>query len=117
MISSNLWEENSVLNLCLICKIADVELENLCFEFGLEIEWDTAAEMNMQRVDDKGNQIDISKEIVYKFEVGANRYDLLCVEGLASTLKCYLGLGQVSQLKIKNQRPEGRERIYIKPET
>ena len=43
--------------------------------------------MGMQRVDDKGNQIDISKETVYKFEVGANRYDLLCVEGLANTLK------------------------------
>lgn len=39
--------------------------------------------MNMQRVDDKGNQLDISKEVVYKIEVGANRYDLLCVEGIA----------------------------------
>ena len=71
--------------------------------------------MGMQRVDDKGNQIDISKEVAYKFEVGANRYDLLCVEGLASTLRCYLGLGSVPRLSIKNRA--AREMIFIRPET
>jgi hypothetical protein len=37
----------------------------------------------MTRVDDKGNAIDISNEMVYKLEVAANRYDLLCLEGIA----------------------------------
>ena len=55
----------------------------MCFEFGLEIEIGPGAEMNMQRVDENGQAIDISKEIVYKLEVAANRYDLLCLEGIA----------------------------------
>ena len=62
-------------------QFTDEQFIDLCFEFGLEIEIDTAAEMNMTRVDDQGNAIDISKETVYKLEVAANRYDLLCLEG------------------------------------
>jgi len=45
----------------------------------------------MNRVDDKGNAIDIKEEMVYKIEVAANRYDLLCVEGLGDAFKAYLG--------------------------
>lgn len=70
----------------------------------------------MQRIDDKGNAIDISQEVIYQVEVAANRYDLLCVEGLTQTLKAYLGLGQIPRLSIKNQMP-ARERIIVKPET
>jgi phenylalanyl-tRNA synthetase beta chain len=63
--------------------IADEEFINLCFEFGLEMEQGDATEMQMTRVDDKGNAIDISKEEVFKLEVAANRYDLLCLEGIS----------------------------------
>ena len=73
--------------------LADEEFINLCFEFGLEMEQGDAAKMNMTRVDDNGTAIDISKEEVYKLEVAANRYDLLCLEGISQTLRSYLGLG------------------------
>ena len=66
-----------------LCIIADEEFINLCFEFGLEMEQGNGTEMQMTRVDDKGNAIDITKEEVYKLEVAANRYDLLCIEGIA----------------------------------
>lgn len=49
--------------------------------------------MMMNRVTDQGDSIDISKEAVVKIEVAANRYDLLCVEGIAAAFKTYLGLG------------------------
>ena len=48
--------------------------------------------MMMNRVTDQGDAIDISKEHVAKIEVAANRYDLLCVEGIAAAFKSYLGL-------------------------
>jgi phenylalanyl-tRNA synthetase beta chain len=63
--------------------IADEQFDDLCFDFGLEVEAGTGEELNMVRVDDKATQIDITKEKVYKMEVAANRYDLLCIEGLA----------------------------------
>lgn len=59
-------------------------------------------EMQMTRVDDKGNAIDISKEEVYKLEVAANRYDLLCLEGISQTLRSYLGLAPIPTISIKN---------------
>lgn len=97
--------------------LADEQFFDLCFEFGLEIEIDTAAEMNMTRVDDQGNAIDISKEIVYKLEVAANRYDLLCLEGFSQAVKSYLGISPFPKLSIKNQRPGGLEKIIVKSET
>jgi len=97
--------------------LADEQFIDLCFEFGLEIEIDTAAEMNMTRVDDQGNAIDISKETVYKLEVAANRYDLLCLEGFSQAIKSYLGISPIPKLSIKNQRPGGLEKIIVKPET
>jgi len=39
--------------------------------------------MQMNRIDGNGTAIDLSTEYVYKIEVAANRYDLLCVEGIA----------------------------------
>ena len=72
--------------------IADDDFEDLCFEFGVELEHGTAEEMQMNRVDGDGNTVDISDQYVYKIEVAANRYDLLCVEGIASAFRVYLGL-------------------------
>ena len=73
--------------------LADEEFEDLCFEFGLEVEFTNGEDANMTRVDDEGNAIDISKESVYTLEVAANRYDLLCVEGAANSIRSYLGIG------------------------
>ena len=63
--------------------IADEEFEDLCFAFGLEVEHGKGSEMNMTRVDGNGNAVNIADEIVYKLEVAANRYDLLCLEGIS----------------------------------
>lgn len=62
----------------------------MCFEYGLEMEMGNGLEMNMTRIDKDGNSIDMSKTVVYKLEVPANRYDLLCLEGIATALRSYL---------------------------
>jgi len=72
--------------------------------------------MQMTRNDDNGNAIDISKEIVYKIEVAANRYDLLCLEGISAAFKSYLGLGKQPRISIKNHVDKLHE-IIVKPET
>lgn len=36
--------------------------------------------------------------MVYTIEVAANRYDLLCLEGISQVLRCYLGLGSIPSL-------------------
>jgi len=45
--------------------------------------------------------------VVYKIDVPANRYDLLCVEGVARALRCYLGLSEPSKFNLVNaQNPK-----------
>jgi len=41
--------------------IAEDDFEDLCFDFGVELEHGTAEEMQMNRVDGDGTAIDISK--------------------------------------------------------
>jgi len=52
---------------------------------------------------------------VYKIEVAANRYDLLCLEGIATLFRVYLGTGEVPKYSIKNNSEE-LLKIIIKPE-
>jgi len=40
---------------------------------------------------EQGAIIVASEEVLYKFDVSANRNDLLCVEGFARALKVFLG--------------------------
>ena len=57
----------------------DKEFDELCFEFGIELD-----DVVVEKV---GNE---AEETVYKIEIPANRYDLLCVEGLGKALSIFL---------------------------
>ena len=56
---------------CLGVQLTETEFDELCFEFGLELD-EVVKEEN--------------GDVTYKIEVGANRYDLLCLEGLVRNL-------------------------------
>lgn len=61
----------------------DIEFDHLCFEYGLELD-----DIEESPAADDASQL----EVLYKIEIPANRYDLLCIEGLAQTLRVFLGL-------------------------
>ena len=67
----------------------DEEFDNLCFEFGIELD-DVTTEKDIVYNEQKKEGINLSSEILYKIEVAANRYNLLCLEGLALALKIFL---------------------------
>ena len=67
----------------------DEEFDNLCFEFGIELD-DVTTEKDIVYNEQKKEGINLSSEILYKIEVAANRYDLLCLEGLALALRIFL---------------------------
>ncbi|KAK4925762.1 phenylalanine--tRNA ligase subunit beta, partial [Elasticomyces elasticus] len=58
------------------------EFEDLCFDFGLELDGDA-----------EGEEL--------KIETPANRYDMLCFEGIAMNLKVFLGKAIVPEIKLK----------------
>ena len=74
-------------------------LEELCFDFGIELEKGTAEEDGVQK-------------LIYKFEVAANRYDLLSVEGLAQALALYQGRMKAHP-DIKWSVSEPKETMYV----
>lgn len=61
-------------------KFTEQEFNDLCFEFGLELD-----EVVMERPDPTKNL----EVCVYKIDIPANRYDLLCLEGLCRSLKIF----------------------------
>lgn len=56
--------------------LTEEEFDELCFSFGLELD-EVVTE-------DDGS-------LTYKIEIGANRYDLLCLEGIARNLLIFQG--------------------------
>lgn len=91
-------------------------MHDLCFQYGVEVEFGTAEEMQMNRVSGDGETLDISKEAVAKIEVAANRYDLLCVEGIAAAFRSYIGMGAIPRVAIKNSSDQLMQ-VFVKPET
>jgi phenylalanyl-tRNA synthetase beta chain len=79
------------------------------------MEMGNGVEMNMARIDAKGNTVDMSKVMVYKIEVPANRYDLLCCEGIATAIKCYLGKAKLPTYSLS--KPAKMEKVIVKPST
>ncbi|KAL6939882.1 phenylalanine--tRNA ligase subunit beta [Hanseniaspora osmophila] len=67
----------------------DQEFDDLCFDFGLEVDEDTTEEA-----------LKAGTEPELKIEIGANRYDLLCIEGIAQSLNEYLGNSTTPEYKL-----------------
>ncbi|KAF9451655.1 phenylalanyl-tRNA synthetase [Macrolepiota fuliginosa MF-IS2] len=71
------------------------EFDKLCFEYGLEIDEDTTEEV--EEAIKKGLPAERPQ---LKIEVPANRYDLLCIEGISRALNVFLGKIPTPQYKL-----------------
>lgn len=70
------------------------EFDELCFQFGIELDEDTTEDV---KGTDERPQL--------KIEIGANRYDMLCIEGIAQALNQYLGRVEEPEYKLSPQIP------------
>ncbi|PGH04847.1 phenylalanine-tRNA ligase, beta subunit [Polytolypa hystricis UAMH7299] len=86
------------------------EFDELCFEFGLELDEDTS---NSERPVVDGKQ----EPPQLKIEIPANRYDLLCIEGIALMLNIFRGRTPTPNYRLVAP-PDGElQSITIKEET
>ncbi|KAF3693106.1 Phenylalanine--tRNA ligase beta subunit [Channa argus] len=67
----------------------DEEFDELCFEFGLELDEITSEKEIISREQGDSKALGASDIILYKIDVPANRYDLLCMEGLVRGLQVF----------------------------
>ncbi|TFY65646.1 hypothetical protein EVG20_g5451 [Dentipellis fragilis] len=87
-------------------KFTSEEFDKLCFEFGIELDEDTTEEVEANVK--KGLPAERPQ---LKIEIPANRYDLLCIEGISRALRVFLGKGKAPQYRLVY--PPGGEAAII----
>jgi phenylalanyl-tRNA synthetase beta chain len=98
----------------------DEGFDELCFQFGIELD-EVTSEAVMQRKEKGDREASVSEskaeEIIYKIDVPANRYDLLCVEGIARALKIFIGGMQPPRFTAIQtpSSPPGRIVMHVTP--
>lgn len=89
--------------------------EELAFEFGLEL--DEVTSPYLMGVKERGKAAadaeGLSKRVVYKVDVPANRYDLLCLEGLVRALKIFKGQQQPPRYVLSQPQPAPQMRMTV----
>nr|XP_027091862.1 phenylalanine--tRNA ligase beta subunit, cytoplasmic-like isoform X2 [Coffea arabica]XP_027094136.1 phenylalanine--tRNA ligase beta subunit, cytoplasmic-like isoform X2 [Coffea arabica] len=93
------------------------EFEELCFKFGIELD-DTTEKAIIRKEKHLGEEEGLEdEEVIYKIEVPANRYDLLCLEGLAQALRIFNGLDPIPTYKVAGINKESFLEMHVKSET
>ncbi|KAL0078849.1 DNA-binding transcription regulator [Phycomyces blakesleeanus] len=91
------------------------EFNELCFRFGIELEEDTSEKEMAER--GGKNASGLSDRPLLKIDIPANRYDLLCQEGLARALRIFEGKQKGPEYKLVKPANGKLERLIVKPET
>ncbi|WVZ09360.1 hypothetical protein V8G54_013890, partial [Vigna mungo] len=94
------------------------EFEDLCFRFGIELD-DVTTEKAIVRKEKHldEEEADEDEEVIYKIEVPANRYDLLCLEGLAQALRVFCEIQEIPNYKLSGISKNEMLKMHVKPET
>mmetsp|Transcript_58316 Transcript_58316/g.94342 ORF Transcript_58316/g.94342 Transcript_58316/m.94342 type:complete len:629 (+) Transcript_58316:88-1974(+) len=72
-------------------EVTEESFDALCFEFGLELDDVTSDKQIAEKERGKEAAEGLSDRTIFKVDVPANRYDLLCIEGLVRALKVFKG--------------------------
>ncbi|PMD24187.1 phenylalanyl-tRNA synthetase [Hyaloscypha hepaticicola] len=86
------------------------EFETLCFEFGIELDEDTS---NSERPVVNGKQ----EPPQLKIEIPANRYDMLCFEGIALMLNIFREKTPLPNYRLVTPKSGKLQTITVHPET
>lgn len=86
------------------------EFEELCFEFGIELDEDTS---NSERPVIDGKQ----EPAQLKIEIPANRYDMLCFEGIALMLNIFRGKTPIPQYRLVPPADGNLATLTVRAET
>ncbi|TYK28376.1 putative phenylalanine--tRNA ligase beta subunit isoform X2 [Cucumis melo var. makuwa] len=93
------------------------EFEELCFRFGIELDDVTTEKAIIRKEKHLEEEADEDEEVIYKIEVPANRYDLLCLEGLAQALRIFNEQEDTPRYTLANISKESMHKMHVKPET
>ncbi|XP_074579429.1 phenylalanine--tRNA ligase beta subunit, cytoplasmic-like isoform X2 [Curcuma longa] len=96
------------------------EFEELCFKFGIELDDVTTEKAIIRKekhLDEEGAEAgDEDEEVIYKIEVAANRYDLLCLEGIARALRIFIEKEANPLYTVSDVSSKSILKMHVKPE-
>ena len=90
------------------------EFQDLCFEFGIELDEVVSEPIKVTKT--RGGEV-AGEEIVYKIEVPANRYDILCLEGMARALNVFMGNSARPEYTLLKPPGKGPYTMTVEPAT
>lgn len=93
------------------------EFEDVCFSFGIELDDVTTEKAIIRKEKHLEEETDEDEEVIYKIEIPANRYDLLCLEGLAQALRVFNKQEETPQYSLRNISRGSMLKMHVKPET
>ncbi|KAF3824100.1 hypothetical protein GH733_008385 [Mirounga leonina] len=94
----------------------DEEFDELCFEFGLELDEITSEKEIISKEQGNEKAEGASDVVLYKIDVPANRYDLLCLEGLVRGFQVFKE--RIKAPVYKRVMPNGEiQKLIITEET
>lgn len=94
------------------------EFNDLCFDFGLELDDVTSEKEMLEKEKGADKAVGASESVIFKVEVPANRYDLLCVEGLTRGLLVFQQRMKCPIYKaVEPENGQTRQKLTILPRT
>lgn len=103
----------------------DDEFQDLCFQYGVELDDVTTERQQLQKEtasattegDSSKGSLD-DDEVLYKIDIPANRYDMLCLEGIARALNIFNRSKECSvSYRLADMTGRAPLRLTIKAET
>ncbi|PHH84184.1 hypothetical protein CDD83_2345 [Cordyceps sp. RAO-2017] len=91
-------------------KFTRAEFDDLCFDYGIELDQDTEDE---ERPIVNG----VQEPAQLKIEIPANRYDMLCFEGIALNLNIFRGRTAPPNFRVVKPQDEQRQTITVLQDT
>lgn len=99
----------------------DKEFDELCFEFGVELDEITSEREEAMKSStvklSKSEIAALSENVIYKVDMPANRYDLLCIEGFSRALKIFLGELDAPTFEVIDVPEADMEVMNVQPAT
>ncbi|KAL3682275.1 hypothetical protein R1sor_000297 [Riccia sorocarpa] len=98
----------------------DEQFDELCFDFGIELDEVTTEGKIIRKENHLDEEVEADgneEEVIYKIEVPANRYDLLCLEGLSRALRIFTGKEDVPVFRVSDKSGGAIQKMTVKPET
>ncbi|CAA6660952.1 unnamed protein product [Spirodela intermedia] len=96
------------------------EFDELCFEYGIELDDVTTEKAIIRKekhLEEDAEPDGDDEEVIYKIEVPANRSDLLCLEGIARSLRIFTGAEETPKYKLSDISSKSIVTMHVKPET